>query len=306
MMRAAILTLICLAAQAQTFDVASVKSAAPLVPDGRGMIRFVGPTGGPGSKDPGRIHYPYMTLKNLLMNAYNVKSHQISGPPWINSERFDVDATMPPDTTKEQFRVMLQNLLVERFQLKLHHETKELPMYALILSKKSPKMKESATPAPQSAEDGPPPNMPLGPPKMGADGFPILPAQIQSRPGIYSMMMPNRARLVGQQQTMEDLANRLTMILDRPVSDATGLTAKYDFTLSYSPEGLSSPLGPLPPLPPRPPSDSGPGPGPTPDAEPPPDIFTAIQSDLGLKLDPKKGPVDLIVIDHVEKTPTAN
>src|ERR1700681_1519458 len=93
-----------------TFDAASVKPASPPVPDGRGRIMMMGPTGGPGTKDPGRIRYPNMSLKNLLMNAYDVKNFQIAGPAWLDTERFDIPATMPPDTTKEQFRVMLQNL----------------------------------------------------------------------------------------------------------------------------------------------------------------------------------------------------
>ena len=92
-------------------------------------------TGGPGSNDPGRIHYPYMSLKNILMNAYDVKNFQIVGPGWLDTERFDITATMPPATTKEQFRVMLQNLLAERFKMTVHRETKELPMYSLVVAK---------------------------------------------------------------------------------------------------------------------------------------------------------------------------
>src|SRR5450432_1081407 len=106
-----------------TFDAASVKPAAPPVADGRGRIMMMGPSGGPGTKDPGRIRYPFMSLKNLLMNAYDVKSFQIVGPAWLDTERFDITAVMPPETTKEQFRVMLQNLLSERFKLTVHRET---------------------------------------------------------------------------------------------------------------------------------------------------------------------------------------
>src|SRR5882724_5056475 len=93
-----------------TFEAASVKPATPPVPDGQGRILMAGPSGGPGTKDPGRIRYPFMSLKNLLMNAYDVRSFQITGPGWLDTERFDITATMPPETTKEQFRIMLQNL----------------------------------------------------------------------------------------------------------------------------------------------------------------------------------------------------
>ena len=199
--------------------------------------------GGPGTSDPGRIRYNFMSLKTLLMNAYDVKGFQISGPTWLDSERFDIQATMPPETTKEQLRVMLQNLLAERFALKVHHETKELPMYSLVVAKSGPKMKESAPEeAPKEGAEPaplPPPPQP-GQIKMGADGFPILPNIAGGRGGIFMMMMPNRARLMGNKQTMKDLATRLSDMLSKPVIDMTELTAKYDFTLTYSPEGMNS------------------------------------------------------------------
>jgi uncharacterized protein (TIGR03435 family) len=146
-------------------------------------------------------------------------------------------------------------------------------------------------------------------PKIGPDGFPIL--SLPGRGGIFNIMMPGRARMIGQQQTMLDLANRLTGQLNRPVTDATALKAKYDFTLTFSPEGMNGPMGPMGLMPPPPPPGGGGGGGAPsaaslPEAETPPDIFSAIQAQLGLKLEPKKGPVELIVIDHVEKTPTEN
>ena len=291
-----------------SFDVASVKPATPPTPDGRGMIRMAGPSGGPGTKEPGRIHYPYMSLKNILMSAYDVKNFQIVGPGWLDTERFDITATMPPDTTKEQFRAMLQNLLAERFKMTIHRETKELPMYSLMVAKGGPKMQEAAAvPAPKEDGDAPPPPAPLPmQPKMGPDGFPILP-QLAGRGGLFMMMMNGRARFIAQQQTMQDLASRLTNQLSRTVTDATGLKAKYDFTLTFSPEGMNGPMGPLPP-PPPPPGGGGGSPvaGMGDAGETLPDIFAAVQAQLGLKLEPKKGPVELIVVDHAEKMPTEN
>lgn len=290
-----------------TFEVASVKPASPPVPDGRGRILIMGPSGGPGSKDPGRIRYPFSNLKNLITIAYGVKDFQVSGPAFLDSERFEVTATMPPETTKEQFQVMMQNLLAERFGLKVHRETKELPMFALVVAKGGPKMTESVIDPAQKAEpDGPPPPLPPGGPKMGPDGFPLLPF-VSGRAGIFRMMMPGRSRLQAQQQTMQDLANNLSQTLARPVYDETGLKAKYDFTLTFSSEGLNGPMGPLPP----PPPGAGPGPGGeanvfVPSGETPPDIFRAVQSQLGLKLEAKKGQVEVIIIDHAEKTPTEN
>ena len=301
-----------------TFDAASVKPATPPVPNGRGMIRIEGPSGGPGSKDPGRVRYPFSSLKDLITRAYDVKAFQVTGPVWLDSERFDITATMPPDTTKEQFRVMLQNLLAERFKLVVHHETKELPMYSLVVLKGGPKMTESAPVAPPKETDGDPaplPALPPGGPKMGPDGFPILPAGLTGggRGGMFMMMMPGRMRLTASQQTMKDLADNLTGRLSRPVTDATELNGKYDFILTFSPEGLSNGMGPMGVMPPpgggggAMVDGGGRGPmAPPADAEPLPDIFRAIQSQLGLKLESKKGPVDLVIVDHMEKTATEN
>lgn len=197
----------------------------------------------------------------------------------------------------------------------IHRETKELPMYALVVSKGGPKLAESKDTPPPADGDAPPPPLP-GQPKIGPDGFPILPAFMGGRAGLFNIMMPGRARMIAQQQTMQDLAARLSNQLSKPVTDATGLTKKYDFTLTFAPEqGMMGPMGvPLPP-----PggggggavavavADGGRGPmAPPSDAEAPPDIFAAVQSQLGLKLEPKKGPVEIIVIDHIERTPTEN
>src|ERR1051325_2584728 len=190
-----------------TFEAASIKPGSPPVPDGQGRIMIGGPSGGPGTKDPGRIRYPFMSLKNLVMNAYDVKAFQITGPGWLDTERFDITATMAPETTKEQFRIMLQNLLAERFKLEIHRDTKELPMYTLVVGKNGPKMKESEA-VPASNTDGPAPPPPLpSQPKIGPDGFPVVPFP---GAGLFMMMMPGRARFTARQQTMQDLANRLT------------------------------------------------------------------------------------------------
>jgi uncharacterized protein (TIGR03435 family) len=317
--RTTLLAFACFLACGQTFEAASVRPATPPTPDGRGRIFLRGPSGGPGTKDPGRINYPNMSLRALLMSAYEVKNYQITGPAWLDTERFDINATLPPDTTKEQFRVMLQNLLIERFKLAVHREKKELPMYELTVAKGGPKLKESPPPPPASAadDDAPPAPPPLpAQPKIGPDGFPELPLPVSSRGGLFMMMMPGRARFTAVRQTMHDLAERLTMQMNRPVTDVTGLTAKYDFTLTFSPEGMNGPMGPMGPppggvgvaVPAPPPPPAG---GPTdnvfaPQGDPPPTIFGALQSQLGLKLESKKGDVEIIVVDHIEKTPTQN
>jgi uncharacterized protein (TIGR03435 family) len=286
-----------------TFDAASIKPSEMPSPGGGRMMRFGRGSGGPGTSDPGRVRYPFTTVKALLTIAYDVKPYQITGPTWLDSERFDVQATMPPETTKEQFRTMLQNLIAERFKATVHRETKELPMYSLTVAKGGPKMKESGDPPPDTGEPAAPPPLPgPGQMKFDKDGFPILPIPAGGRGGIFQMMMPNRARMIAQRQTMQEFAAQLSNVLSNPVTDLTELTAKYDFTLTYSPEGLNSGMIVMPARPP----EGGVRPVEVPDAETPPTIFAAVQSELGLKLDAKKGPVELIVVDHMEKVPTEN
>jgi uncharacterized protein (TIGR03435 family) len=180
-------------------------------------------------------------------------------------------------------------------------------MYSLVVAKGGPKMKESVE-VPVVKDDGelpPPPPLPMQP-KIGPDGFPILPMLGGGRGGLFMIMMNGRARMIGQLQTMQDLATRLTNMLSRTVTDGTALKAKYDFTITFSPEGMSGPMGPMPPPPPPPSGGGGNAAIGLSEAEPLLDIFGAVQAQLGLKLEPKKGPVELIVIDHIEKTPTEN
>jgi uncharacterized protein (TIGR03435 family) len=290
------------------FEVASVKQAAPIVGN---MIRVM-MRGGPGSPDPGQITYTNVTVKNVLMNAYGVKGFQISGPGWLDSERFDIVAKLPPGSTKADFMVMLQNLLAERFKLTLHREKKDLPMYALVVGKNGPKMKESVDdPAPKEGDapkaggpaDGP--GAAMGRITVGKDGFPVLPGR-----GATAMMLTSGgARMNANRQTMAGLAEMLSGQLDLPVVDMTGLTGKYDYTLSFSREGLGGMrLGAPPPLAAPPPGEGGGGmpTASTPDGESSPSLFTALQEQLGLKLEQRKGPVDLLVIDHLEKAPIEN
>ena len=289
------------------FEAASIKPASLPTPDGRGMIRIMPPSGGPGTKDPGRINYPFASLKYLLFTAFNVKDFQISGPSWLDTEHFEIIATMPPSTTKEQFRIMLQNLLAERFKLAIHRDSKDLPMYSLVVNKGGPKLKVSD---PSNGDpDASPMLPPSGPPKIGPDGFPELPP-IGGRAGLFNIMMPGRAKMVAHLQTMQDLADRLSTQLAKPVIDNTGLKDKYDFTIIFLPDQMNGPMGLMPP-----PAGAGavtvagPGPGgiaPSADADPVPTLFAALQAQLGLKLEAQKGPVEIIIIDHMEKTPTDN
>ncbi|MGA3186953.1 MAG: TIGR03435 family protein [Bryobacteraceae bacterium] len=293
-------------ARAQEFEAASVKPAAP--PDSGRMM--VGMRGGPGSSDPGRINYTNVQLKEVMAAAYDVKVHQISGPDWLDSERFDITATMAPDTTKAQFHVMLQKLLADRFKLTLHHEKKDLPAFVLTVGKKGSKMKQSEEePAKKVGEAGADDGSPVefgaggrgGPGKMplGKDGFPDLPGG--GRGGPSMIMMPGKAKLMANKTTMAEFADQLERFVNRPVVDQTELKGKFDFVLYFAPD-MGAMMGGRG-VPPPPPDGGGRGGD---GAEEVPTIFVAVQEQLGLKLESQKAAVDVLVIDHMEKVPTEN
>jgi uncharacterized protein (TIGR03435 family) len=273
--------LACTVGHAQpTFDAVSVKAAPP--PDGRGGRR-VAMAGGPGTPTPGRINFENVGLGALISKAYDVKYYQVSGPDWLtgpDAPRFNIIASVPPGTTVEQFRLMLQKLLADRFKLKLHKETKELAIYSLGIAKNGPKLKKAAPDPPPDANDATdgPPSAGGGKIAKDAEGYPVL------RPGMTMAMAGDRARIANQEY-MQWLVDMLAGQTGRPVVDATGLTGKYDFALYWIP---------------RPPD--------TPPLEDPagPDLFAALQQQMGLKLEPKKGPVEVLVVEHAEKIPIAN
>jgi len=274
-----------------TFDVASIKPSAP---QGVGRI-MMGTRGGPGTPDPSHVTFSNMPLSRLIMTAWGVKSFQVSGPSWMDSQRFDISAKIPDGATRQQFQIMLQNLLAERFKLVVHKERKEVPIYALAVAKGGPKLKESPKEVEDTAADPRP-----APPATGPDGAPRV---VPIRRGETLTFGPNGFRMQGAHETMATLADVLSNQLGRPVIDMTGLTAEYDYTLEFSPEGLAGMRGM--PMPMGPPPGGGAGPE-TREAEPGPSIFSAVQEQLGLKLESRKGPVDLIVVDSVEKAPTEN
>ena len=253
------------------FEVASVKKAAPL-PQFGGPVVF-GRRGGPGTSDPGQITWSGATLKNLLATAYDVRPWQVSGPAWLDTERYDIIAKVPPGTTKDQVNVMWQNLLADRFGVALHRVSKVFPGDAMIPAKGGIKLKEttldpkapldasqdsaafapppplkfpgavtSGGPGPGAEKlmiaDGPggfPGGAPRGIPRLDKNGVPQLTA-----PGLLTMMTVSAngpvARMVGKAQTMAQLAAALGNQLNHPVVDKTSLTAKYDFILEYVPE----------------------------------------------------------------------
>jgi uncharacterized protein (TIGR03435 family) len=227
-----------------------------------------------------------------MLRAYGIKAYQLSAPAWLDNEKFDIVAKIPPETTQEQFASMLQNLLVERFGMKVRHETRDLSGYELVIAKGGVKMQESvkATGQPLAAE--PPAN---GTPTVATtkdkDGTTQL---APGRAGaIVFMVAPGHMRYSARLETMAQLVQFSENRTGNPVVDVTGLTGTYDFNLDFASAGQSGPASAASSRPPDTVDD------------PTPPFIVAIQT-LGLKLEPKKIPMDVIVIDHIEKVPTEN
>jgi uncharacterized protein (TIGR03435 family) len=250
-----------------TFEVASVKPATST--GGRFTM-----SGGPATGDPGRIIYTNIMLRRVLLNAYDLRSYQILGPDWLDTLRFDITANVPEGTTKEQFQAMLRNLLATRFQMRSHRESRELPIYAMVAAKSGPKLKPAGLAAAQ-AED----QLAVIRPTDGKDGFPAL-----SLPagGLVLETRNGRARVTGKESALSKLADLLSGQLGRPVIDMTGLAGNYSFVVYFAPEGIN------------------------PDAASDPGLFAALQQQLGLRLEARTGPVELLMIDYAEKVPAEN
>lgn len=219
-----------------TFDVASVKLHPKRNPLGTMMQEL-----------PGHIQYRRINLLAVICRAYNVESQQIIGPPWLGTETYDIEAKLPPDTPDTRLQLMLQNLLSERFHLKVHHAKKKLSAYNLVLAKDGLKMHRS--------ESG----------RLG-----------------YTASRDSSGRHLRGRITLPILANNPSEILDLPVSDQTGIDGLYDIDLNFIVDAPTQ--GPA----------TYPG------------IVTALQEQLGLKLESKKALFNMILVDEAEKVPTEN
>jgi uncharacterized protein (TIGR03435 family) len=266
------------AMKAPEFEVASIKAYKPEGENICIMVRFT----------PDGIDASGVSLQLLIRQAYGVEDNQIIGiSGWMDSEQYDVQAKIDPsdietlaklpfaDANKVRQR-MLQALLADRFKLVVHRETRELPVYALVVAKGGLKMREAAEGDTYSKGF------------KGPDG--------KSGAG---MMRMGLGELTGQALPIGSLVSMLSQQTGHHVVDKTGLTGKYDFTLKWTPNEGETPMF------------KGPAGGPAGAASPPvddsngPSLFTALQEQLGLKFDSQKGPVEVVVIDHAEK-PSAN
>jgi uncharacterized protein (TIGR03435 family) len=287
------------------FEVATVKISPPMVGNTRPAL--MGTHGGPGTADPGQFTLGYAPIKTILVQAFGVKALQISGPAWVDKadgDRYDIVAKVPAGASKEDLKTMLQNLLVERFGMAFHRETKELPGYELVVGKNGPKLKES--------EIDPNPPAPVPPPagqpfkiEMDRNGLPQLPP---GRPGMLMGGGRGRNVIVARQQAISQLANYLENLIGKPVVDKTGLTAKYDYGFAFDATGLPGGFNPPTAAAPAPQTAGAAGAPPAFDAasDSAPSLFNAVQQELGLRLDQKKVTVELVVIDRLEKVPSEN
>jgi len=283
--------------QSPAFEAASLKVAAKrFIPGVSGRMN-----GGPGTGDPGRIVYTQIPLMQLLMKAWDVEYYRIAGPAWLKApgaDLFDITATMPPGTTRQQLQAMLQNLLVERFRIRLHHETRTYPGYELVVAPGGPKLREPANP------DAPEPNSgPTG--KSGDDGFLLLPpghakGVRMAANGIYAKFQNcTIAELI--EPYLRSFLQQSTGAQTNHIADMTGLTGKYDYALKFDARGADSAVVAVPGARAVSPSDSPSVPSGL------PNLFTALEKQLGLKLIKSKGfPLDTIVIDQIQAVPAGN
>lgn len=284
------------AAAPLSFEVASIKPSA--AENGVFMVRI-------GTSPGGRWTATGITVGMLIQQAYDVKDYQISGAPsWLNSERYDIVAKADtPNITRDMAKVLLQSLLAERFKLQIHRETKELPIYALLVGKNGHKLHESEV-KPATQSDSQPPN-PSKPAQTGGGGGGVAGGLVSVGPGgkvvdgeapvkSGSMIRMGRGQLNAQMTTVSAIAGMLAQQLGRPVIDKTDLKGNFDFSLQWTPDETQR--GPGFGGMERPATDS-----PLPGDTSGPSIFTAVQEQLGLRLEATKGPVEILVIDHIEK-----
>jgi uncharacterized protein (TIGR03435 family) len=264
------------------FEVASIR---PVPAPTGGVAR--GPSGGPGTRDPGLYTCTFCGLTSLILQAYDIEVFQLSAPNWIQNDLFDINAKVPESATKEQFGLMLRRLLEERFKVAVRRETREISVYELVVAKNGSKLKPTT-------EDAKPGDSVAWSPGLDKDGYPTVP------PGRTSMIANVRGtmRMRAKKETMEQLIAMLSAQVRGPVTDSTGLKGEYDFTLSWTRDLDAASVAPAA-------SSESPLSGISGnDSEPP--LFGALESQLGLRLDRKKGPVEMLVIDHIEKVPTHN
>ncbi|HEY4362083.1 MAG TPA: TIGR03435 family protein [Bryobacteraceae bacterium] len=298
----AILTAAAAFAQAPATAPAPDSSAAPRVEFEVASVRPSAPISSPADVarigvhiDGQRVNLALLAMTDLIQSAYNVKLHQISGPDWMKGERYDINAKLPAGANEKQIQPMIRSLLEDRFGLKLHRETRDFPVYALTVAKTGLKMKESVPDPP--AADGEKPK-----------SFDVTAASsnngttINYGNGSYMSFDMNNSTFEAKKMPASALPDTLARFLDKPVVDMTGLTGNYDFTLKFAQDDFRAMMI-------RSAIAAG--------AVLPPEALKLLEASngdslpnaletLGLKLESRKAPIEVLVIDHIEKTPSDN
>ncbi len=267
------------------FEAASIRPASPLGRDVPGQPsplpsnigRFAG---GPGTSDPQLVSARLITLHTALLQAYGIKLYQLIASAPLDSQ-WDIEAKVPAGATAEQLNQMLQDLLEDRFHLKVHHEIRDLAAFNLVVAKGGLKLKDSVDARIQSTQTGI---------ARSVNSKCVPPADFKAFAGLAAPPLPcgrpvfSGDRIMAQASNMAALVNILPALLDqKPVIDKTGLTDTYDFRTEFAQAMFGAQ-----------------------DDSSRPSIFTALEQDLGLKLESTKAPIDVLVVDHVDSAPTEN
>jgi uncharacterized protein (TIGR03435 family) len=233
----------------------------------------------------GKITLKALSIKQLVSMAWDMREEYVTGgAPWLDTEHYDIVAKAPVAVSDSVLMTMAQNLLIDRFRLELHKEKRVMPVFVLTAGKKGPKLQESTAPGTEES------SCKLGTPQDRKDGLILRTLVCKNTPISY---------------LAERLPGVAAAYLDQPVVDLTELKGRYDFTLEWAPRHAgrgAAARGVVPPA-----GAAGGAREPAPSADPEgATIFNAVQSQLGLKLEPRKHPMDILVIDKVERHPTEN
>lgn len=279
---------------AQAFEVISVKSIPSQPIGGRGSACLGRP-----QIEPARFAVSRTNVYSLIAWAYaqrcsNSEAHDLitSGPGWVKSDLFEIQAVIPPGTPTyppgqftdgvgSEVQSMIRNLLADRFKLAIHSENREMPVYALTVTRNGSKLQPFDE---DTCDSSPPPFPPQ----------PIQPGQKRRCSNMITLGRDRKMRIAANGITVERLSELLSLALDRPVLNRTGISGIFDIRVESSIEGTR--LAELP----TPDGDQ-----PRTVSDPAPSIFTAIQDQLGLRLESTRGPVPTLVIDSVSR-PTEN
>lgn len=261
------------AADQTRFEAASVKLAKP----GAGAIPIARMQGGPGNGDPSHLSYESIPLINVITQAYKSERYQISGPKWLDDTRYDIAASLPPNSTADQCRLMLQNLLAERFKMSVHSESQQREGLALLQGPRSARLlsRDVSLPRVEPVKNGV---------TVDADGFPIRP---NDSDGLHMVYVAGNCRVRAKDVTMAEILEYVMRQLEVPIVNETGLTDRYSFVLTYRVRRLSNR------------SEIS-------ESQTWPDLPAAIQSQLGLRLVRSKVSVKIIIIDHIDQAPVEN